>query len=177
MSVKVFAWSFGNKKATRHRASTSTRWHFTFALYCHSNETRAPIANPPNSAQLRVPYHFPKLHPGPCSSVGMRWRTDRHTDRHIDARDQYTFRVVYDLREMYCIIANNANCCYSVIKTLYFGLVNFCGWTRQYTTLSARNIRRSVRHTTRSTFQHTFGLCRFYTPAAGSQITSSNKLG
>jgi len=37
---------------TRHRASTSTCWHFAFGLCCHSNETRAPIANPPNSAQL-----------------------------------------------------------------------------------------------------------------------------
>jgi len=30
------------------------------ALYCHSNETIAPIANPPNSAQLEgIPYHSP----------------------------------------------------------------------------------------------------------------------
>ena len=42
-------------------AITSTRWHFAFALCCHSNETRAAIANPPNSAQLgRTPYHSPK---------------------------------------------------------------------------------------------------------------------
>jgi len=61
-----------------------------------------PIANPPNSAELgSIPYHFPKLHPGPCSSVGMRPRAaDRHTDTHTGARDQYTFRVVYDLREI-----------------------------------------------------------------------------
>ena len=52
------------------------------ALCCHSNETRAPIANSPNSAQLGgIPYHCPKLHPGPCSSVGMRQRTDRQIDR------------------------------------------------------------------------------------------------
>jgi len=51
----------------------------------------APIANPPNSAQLGgIPYHSLKLHPGPCSSVGMWPRTGRH----IDARDHYTFRVV-----------------------------------------------------------------------------------
>jgi len=37
------------------------------------NETRAPIANSPNIAQLEgTPYHSPKLHPGPCDSVGMR---------------------------------------------------------------------------------------------------------
>ena len=30
------------------------------ALCCHSNETRAPIANPPKSAQLEgTPYHSP----------------------------------------------------------------------------------------------------------------------
>jgi len=40
---------------------------------CHSNKTRAPIANLPNSAQIEgSPYNSPKLHPGPCSSVGMR---------------------------------------------------------------------------------------------------------
>jgi len=61
---------------------------------CYSNETRAPIANRPNSAQP-----FPKLHPGPCG-VGMRQRTDTRTDTRTDARDQYTFRVVYDSREM-----------------------------------------------------------------------------
>ena len=37
---------------------------------CHSNETCAPIANLPNSAQLEgIPYHSPNLYPGPCSSV------------------------------------------------------------------------------------------------------------
>jgi len=51
------------------------------ALCCHSNETRAPIANPPNSAQLEdTSYHSAKLHPGPYSSVGMRRGTDRQTD-------------------------------------------------------------------------------------------------
>jgi len=35
----------------------------------------------PNSEQLGgIPYHSPKLHPGPCSSVGMRPRTVWHTD-------------------------------------------------------------------------------------------------
>jgi len=35
------------------------------ALCCHSNETRAPIVNPPNSAQLEgTPYHFPQLTAG-----------------------------------------------------------------------------------------------------------------
>jgi len=35
-----------------------------------------------NSAQLGgIPYHSPKLHRGPCNSVGTRPRTDRQTDR------------------------------------------------------------------------------------------------
>jgi len=60
--------------------STSTRWHFAFALCCHSNATHAPIANPPNSAQLRgIPYHSPKLHLGPCSSGHAA--ADRQTHR------------------------------------------------------------------------------------------------
>jgi len=44
---------------TRHTASTSTRWNFAFGLRCHSNETRAPTANPPNSAQLGAPPTIP----------------------------------------------------------------------------------------------------------------------
>jgi len=67
------------------------------ALCCHSNETFAPIASPPNSAQLEdTPYHSPNLHPGPCSGVGIQQGTDRHTDGH----DQHTFRLGYALHEM-----------------------------------------------------------------------------
>jgi len=67
------------------------------ALCCHCNETRAPIANPPNSAELEAPPIIsPNLHPAPCSSVGMR----RWTDRHTDGRDRYTFRLGYASREM-----------------------------------------------------------------------------
>jgi len=67
------------------------------ATHFHSNATHASIANPPNSAQLGgIPYHSAKLHPGPCNSVGMRPRTDRH----MDARDHNAFLVVYDSREM-----------------------------------------------------------------------------
>jgi len=88
------------KVATRHTASTSTGWHSAFALCCNSNETRATIGNPPDSAQLEgTPYHSSKLHPGQSSSLGMRRGAGRHTD--TDMRDHYyTFRVVYDSREM-----------------------------------------------------------------------------
>ena len=51
----------------------------------------APIVNPPNSAQLRgIPHHSPKLHPGPCNSVGMRPRTDTHTHKHTDRQTRTT---------------------------------------------------------------------------------------
>jgi len=68
-------------------------------------QTRAPIANPPNSAQPEgTPYHSPNFSLGPCSSVGMRRATDRQTqtetDRHADGRDQYTFRLGYASREI-----------------------------------------------------------------------------
>jgi len=64
-----------------------------------------PIANPPNSAQLGgYPLPLPQLHPGPCNEVGMRPRTDRRTarqtDRHTDACDHNTFRVIYDSCKM-----------------------------------------------------------------------------
>jgi len=56
-------------------------------LCCHSNETHAPIANPPSNAQLEgTPYHSPKLHPGLCSSMGMRRGTDRPPDRQTDTQ-------------------------------------------------------------------------------------------
>jgi len=66
------------------------------ALCCHSNETRAPTANPPNNAQLEgtpiIPgtlYHSPNLHPGPYSSVGVRQVTDTQTDTERPASVKY----------------------------------------------------------------------------------------
>jgi len=61
------------------------------ALCCHSNETRAPytVHRAPWTKTIVLHfwricrgnplYHSPNLHPGPCSSVGMRRGTDRHT--------------------------------------------------------------------------------------------------
>jgi len=55
-----------------------------FALCCHSNATGAPIANPPNNAQLGGSlYDAAKLHPGPCSSVAIWPWTDRQTHRRL----------------------------------------------------------------------------------------------
>jgi len=77
---------------------------FCAAPCCHSNETRAPIANPPSSAQLGAP---PTIPPSYIRVRAVVWaygegQTDRQTrtHTHTDARDQYTFRVVYDSREM-----------------------------------------------------------------------------
>jgi len=67
-----------NKEQSEYRALRNIS---RSALCCRSNKTRASVANPPNSAQLGgTVYHSPKLHPVPCSSVGMRRGTDRHTD-------------------------------------------------------------------------------------------------
>jgi len=64
------------------------------------------MSNPPNNAQLGgTPYHSPKLHPGPCSNVGMWPWADTQTDTHTEVRDQYTFCVVYDSRVMTQCIA------------------------------------------------------------------------
>jgi len=61
---------------------------FCVRVMFHSNATRTPIANPPNSAQLGgIPYHYFKLHPGPCNSVGMRPRT---TDTQTDTQTRVT---------------------------------------------------------------------------------------
>jgi len=66
---------------------------FCVRVMLHSNATRAPIANPHNSAQLGgIPYHSPKLHPGPCNSVGMRPRTDTHRHAHRRVWPQYILR-------------------------------------------------------------------------------------
>jgi len=58
----------------------------------------APIANPPDSAQLggtpTIPQTYIRVH-AVVSECG-RGQTRRHTD----VRDHYTFRVVYDSREM-----------------------------------------------------------------------------
>ena len=53
-----------------------------------------------------TPYHFLKLHLGPCSSVAMQYRTDRHT--HTDGHGKYTFHLAMP----------NAKCNQSMSKTL-----------------------------------------------------------
>jgi len=77
---------------TRHRASTE-HWYFVFPLCCHNNETCAPIPYLPSGAQLEdTPYRSPKLHPGPCSSVGMWQGTDTVRQTHRWAWPLYILR-------------------------------------------------------------------------------------
>jgi len=52
--------------------------------------TKPVHATPPKSAQLEsTPCHSPKLHPGLCSSMGMRRGTVRQTHRHRRAWSIY----------------------------------------------------------------------------------------
>jgi len=45
----------------------------------------ARVPQTPNSAQVgSTPYHSPKLHPGPCSSVGIQRRTVTNINRQTD---------------------------------------------------------------------------------------------
>jgi len=82
--------NFENAPITR-RALTLCRHITKFALCCHSNATRAPIANLPNCAQLGSShYYFHKLHPGPCNSVGIRPWTDRQTHTQTDTQTHVT---------------------------------------------------------------------------------------
>jgi len=63
---------------------------------CHSNETRAPIANPSNSAPPTIPqsYIWVRAVVYKCGAG----QTDRQ--KHTDGRDQYTF----------CLAIPNAEC-------------------------------------------------------------------
>ena len=83
------------------------RWalHFHSVAIATQPVHRLQIRATDCSAQLGdIPYHSPKLHPGPCNSVDMRPRTDTQTDTHTDTQtrviDHNTFSVVYDLRKM-----------------------------------------------------------------------------
>jgi len=71
---------------------------------CHSNETRSPTANPPNSTQLEgTP--SPTILPSYIRVHAVVWecsegQTDRYTHIHTDGREQCTFRLGYTSYEM-----------------------------------------------------------------------------
>jgi len=70
------------------------------ALCCHSNETRAPIANPISSAQLEGTPTIPPTYIRVRAVVWKCGEGQTNTDRRTDMCDHYKFRVVHDSREM-----------------------------------------------------------------------------
>jgi len=129
----------------QHNVKPGTEWVQAVAdishsaLCCHSNETRAPIANLPNSAQLEgTPSYSPKLHPSPCSSVGM-WRG---TDIHRDTQTRMT-TIHFTLAKPH---AKCNNGCYSMTTQISCDQIH---WENQ--SLSTANITVNavnVRHDT-----------------------------
>jgi len=68
------------------------------ALCCRTNEIRAPIANPPISAQLEG---TPTIPPSYIRFRAVVWECgEGQTDIQTDGRDHYTFRLGYASREM-----------------------------------------------------------------------------
>ena len=51
---------------------------------CHSNQTRAPIANPPSSAQLGAPTTIPPSYIWVRAVVQACLEEQTHTDKHTD---------------------------------------------------------------------------------------------
>jgi len=91
------------RNVTRHRASTSM-YSLTFRVNCKSA----------NSAQLGgIPYHSPKLHLGPCNSVGMRPWADTQTSTNFNtslSNDIHRFISFYTTVKLcfcQCSIKNN----------------------------------------------------------------------
>jgi len=90
-----------NNVINQARPSTSTRLHSAFGTML--SWQRNPCTDCKSAQQCITrghPLPFPKLHPGLCTSVGMRRGTDTHTDRHTYGRDHYTFRLGYASRKM-----------------------------------------------------------------------------
>jgi len=68
------------------------------ALCCHSNEARAPIANPPSRTQQEG---TPTIPPSYILVRAVVWeRGQGQTDTQTHGRDQYTFRLGYASRDM-----------------------------------------------------------------------------
>jgi len=92
-------WLLRKTESAIQRVQASSLTFRIRRVCCHSNQTHAPIANLPNNNQLGgTPHHSPKLHPGPCSSVGMKRGADTHT--HSDGCHHNTF----------CLATPNVKC-------------------------------------------------------------------
>jgi len=97
-------------------ARKSTSLKLKFELCCHSNATRAPIANPPNSAQLGG---IPSTLPSYIRFRAIVWACGcGQTDTHTDACDHNTFRVVYTVQ------TPTAGRRYTVTPVSVFSLIN-----------------------------------------------------
>ena len=85
--------------------------------------TCAPIANPPNSAQLGGSlYHASKLHPGPYSSVGVRRRTDTHTHTQTHTHRQTRVTTIHfasSTTHAKCNNVKNTSCCLYYFQTTF----------------------------------------------------------
>jgi len=92
-----FFWKPGIERVYKHPQIFSSS-----ALCCHSKEACSPIANPPDSAQLEgtptIPPRYIRVR-AEVLECG-EGQTDRHTERHTDGRDRYTFRLGYVLCEL-----------------------------------------------------------------------------
>ena len=95
----------------------------------------------PNSAQLGgIPYHSPKLYPGPCNSVGMRPRTDRHTrawPQYISRRLRLTRNVImlHIVHTLYIHVYNDNRKIFNYHEFIERGP----GWLRQWQTTGSSN--------------------------------------
>jgi len=87
----------GIMQVTRHKASTSTHWHFTLELCCHSNETRAPIANPPITARVdstpTIPSSYIPVHAVVWACSEGQTDTQTRVTIHISRRLQLMWNV------------------------------------------------------------------------------------
>jgi len=82
--------------------------------YVAINATRAPIANPPNSAQLG---RTPTILPSYMRECAWVCYANRQTHRQTDVRDHYTFRVVYDSTQNVQRCGRNQNIIVIILST------------------------------------------------------------
>ena len=90
-----------NTATTRHRASTSV-CSLTFRVRVMLPQQRNPGADCKSAQQCTTrghPLPLPQVAYGSVQQCGHA-AADGRTERHIDARDHNTFRVVYDSREV-----------------------------------------------------------------------------
>jgi len=83
-------------------------------MLSYSNETRAPIANPPNSAQLEG---TPTIPPSCVWVRAVVWERDRHRDRHTEKQTRVTN--ISCISPLLCLTRN-------VVNRSTFSCVMYC---------------------------------------------------